>query len=291
MANFVASSAIDMTSIQIGAFALGTVTTNTATVYRVTNGSDFDELSGSGFTYDLSDRLTGGTIAGWTHNVGGATVFVMSALGLSGGNFAAYVSGNNTAGFFAEAFGGNDSLTGSTGSDNLLGFAGLDTLNGGNGDDTLDGGTDADRMAGGAGTDFYVVDDAGDVVVDVSGQGFDTVRSSISFTLGAATEGLELTGSADIDGVGTASNNSMTGNSGNNSLTGGAGNDTMNGGTGGSDTLVGGTGNDYYLVNGGDTVTELAGGGFDTVESSANFTLDDNLENLTLTGLGRNWHR
>lgn len=284
MANFVASSAIDMTSIQIGDFASGAVTTHTATVYRVTNGSDFDELSGSGFTYDVSNRLTGGTIASWTHNVGGSTVFVLSALGLSGGAFAAYVSGNNTAGFFADVLSGNDSLTGSTGNDNLLGFAGLDTLNGGNGDDTLDGGTGADKMAGGAGTDFYVVDDAGDVVTDVAGQGFDTVRSSISYTLGAATEGLELTGSANIDGVGTASNNAMTGNSGNNSLTGGNGNDTLNGGTGGADTLVGGANNDYYIVNGGDTVTELAGGGFDTVESSADFALDDNLENLTLTG-------
>ena len=80
MANFVASSAVDMTSIQIGAFASGTPTTHTATVYRVTNGSDFDELSGSGFTYNASDRLTGGTITGWTHqNVGGSTSFVLSA--------------------------------------------------------------------------------------------------------------------------------------------------------------------------------------------------------------------
>jgi hypothetical protein len=62
MANFVASSAIDMTSIQIGDFASGTVTTGaSATVYRVTQGSDFDELSGSGFTYDF--RSVEATIA------------------------------------------------------------------------------------------------------------------------------------------------------------------------------------------------------------------------------------
>ena len=40
-------------------------------------------------------------------------------------------------------------------------------------------------MAGEAGNDYYVVDDAGDVVTDVSGQGFDTVRSSITYVLGA----------------------------------------------------------------------------------------------------------
>ncbi len=90
MANFVASSAIDMTSIQIGAFASGTVTTHTATVYRVTNGSDFDELSGSGFTYNGSDRLTGGTIASWTHNLERHTRFrAQRPCCLSGSTFAA----------------------------------------------------------------------------------------------------------------------------------------------------------------------------------------------------------
>jgi hypothetical protein len=64
MANFVASSAIDMTSIQIGDFASGTVTTGASTTnYRVTHGSDFDELVGTGFTYNGSGRLNGGTIS------------------------------------------------------------------------------------------------------------------------------------------------------------------------------------------------------------------------------------
>ena len=282
MANLVASSAVDMSSIAIDDFATGAVTTSTAVLYRVTYGSDFDELSGSGFTY-TAGRLSGGTINGWTRSLGGSTDFTLSGLTYSAGSFAAFVSANNASGLLADMFSGNDSLSGSTQDDYLLGFNGIDTLLGGVGDDTIDGGLGADKLAGHAGNDTYIVDDAGDVVTDVAGQGLDTVRSSVTYVLGANTEALELTGTANINGTGTANHNSMIGNVGNNELLGGNGNDTLTGG-GGLDTLVGGAGNDLYVIDGGDTVTELAAGGFDTVESSASFVLDANTENLTLTG-------
>lgn len=49
--------------------------------------------------------------------------------------------------------------------------------------------------------------------------------------------------------------------------------------------LLGGAGNDRYMVDvAGDVVTELANEGIDTVLSSVNYTLTDNVENLTLTG-------
>jgi Ca2+-binding RTX toxin-like protein len=54
-----------------------------------------------------------------------------------------------------------------------------------------------------------------------------------------------------------------------------------------SDTLVGGAGNDTYIINNtGVTITEDSGPdtGTDTVISSINYTLGNNLENLTLTG-------
>ncbi|NJP09251.1 MAG: calcium-binding protein [Leptolyngbyaceae cyanobacterium RU_5_1] len=76
----------------------------------------------------------------------------------------------------------------------------------------------------------------------------------------------------------------LLGGEGNDSLIGSNGNDTLDGGTG-NDTMQGGLGNDTYLVNSTrDQVTEAANAGIDTVQSSVNFTLGENLENLVLRG-------
>lgn len=85
---------------------------------------------------------------------------------------------------------------------------------------------------------------------------------------------------------GKAGNDSLEGGAGNDTLEGGAGNDTLNGGTG-NNTLNGGTGNDRYLINSDNyySITENAGEGVDTVESSITFDLGPAyLEKLILTG-------
>jgi Ca2+-binding RTX toxin-like protein len=149
------------------------------------------------------------------------------------------------------------------------------TLTGNSGNNVLDGGLGADSMVGGAGNDIYIVDNIGDVVTELANAGTDTVNSSISYALTANVENLSLTGAADLAGTGNELNNNLTGNSGNNLIDGGLGTDTM----------AGGLGNDTYVVdNVGDIVTELANGGNDTLQSSINYVLGSNVENLVLTG-------
>ena len=181
---------------------------------------------------------------------------------------------------------------GGSGNDYLYGYGGNDTLVGGSGDDYLNGGIGSDRMYGGTGNDRYVVDSTGDVVTEYVNQGIDTVYSSINYTLGDNVENLTLTGSA-YAGNGNSLNNIINGNSSNNVLWGKSGNDKLYGNAGddaligdtGNDSMYGGTGNDIYSVEStGDVVTEYVNQGIDTVYSSINYTLGDNVENLTLTG-------
>lgn len=146
---------------------------------------------------------------------------------------------------------GNDKWLGKAGDDRFDGLAGHDTLSGFAGNDSLIGNTGNDSLDGGVGNDTLKGDAGNDVLL--GGSGHDS-----------------LDGGADND-----------------KLDGGAGNDTLQGGLG-IDTLNGGEGNDVYVVdNFRDEVIEIAGslGGNDTVQSSRNYTLPANVENLVLTGL------
>ena len=174
--------------------------------------------------------------------------------------------------------------TGNTLANYLVGNDAVNRLYGLGGDDTLDGGKGADSMFGGEGDDTYYVDNVGDIVVEVFGEGYDTVYSSVNYTLGTEVEKLVLTGTAAKVATGNALDNVLTGNSAANTLIGGAGNDTMDGGTG-ADRMLGGLGDDiYYVDNAKDVIVELAGEGIDTVYSSLSYVLGAELENLRLLG-------
>uniref|UniRef100_A4XQ73 Hemolysin-type calcium-binding region n=1 Tax=Ectopseudomonas mendocina (strain ymp) TaxID=399739 RepID=A4XQ73_ECTM1 len=182
-------------------------------------------------------------------------------------------------------------------------------LVGNRGNNILDGGAGADTLIGGEGDDIYIVDNLRDVVIEKEGEGTDTVRASVTWTLGTNLEYLELTGSANLSGTGNELDNRLIGNDGNNSLNGGAGNDYLDGGKG-LDKLIGGIGDDTYIVDlvqkgtGAkasvaleDTVTEAANAGDDALilrgevltENYTTLTLGANLETLdaSQTGLSR----
>jgi Ca2+-binding RTX toxin-like protein len=146
----------------------------------------------------------------------------------------------------------------------INGNSGNNTLTGTSGNDYFDGHGGSDTFKGGKGNDVYVVDSAGDKVIEAAGHGTDTVHASVSHTLATNVEYLMLQGTGAINGTGNASNNLLVGNSGNNTLAGGAGNDRLYGGAG-NDTLDGGTGNDrLFGQDGNDTL--LGGTGDDRLD-------------------------
>ena len=158
---------------------------------------------------------------------------------------------------------------------NGVGNSVANVLTGGAGNDRLDGLGGNDIMIGGMGYDTYVVAQAGDVVIEVSGQGYDTVETSIDYTLASEVEALIGLGSANLALTGNGLDNMIFGNSGNNVIRGG----------GGEDDMYGGLGNDtYYFDSLSDRVNEEAGQGDDHVISSLSYGLGDNVERLTIIG-------
>ncbi|WP_425504959.1 DUF4214 domain-containing protein [Rhizobium indicum] len=252
----------------------------------ITGGANADTLSGGAG----NDTLDGG--AGADHLIGGTGDDI-------------YVVDNAGDVVTENAGEGNDTIRTSLATYSLASLANVENLaytgtaaftgtgnavaniiTGGSGNDTLDGGAGGDTLTGGAGNDTYIVDDAGDVVVEAAGGGTDIVKTVLaSYTLAANVENLTYTGSSAFAGTGNELANAITGGAGADTLAGGAGNDTLDGGAG-ADTLIGGSGDDTYIVdNAGDVVTENADEGTDTVKTSlTTYTLGADVENLTYTG-------
>ncbi|MCE2782001.1 Ig-like domain-containing protein, partial [Limnohabitans sp.] len=119
----------------------------------------------------------------------------------------------------------------------------------------------------------YTVTATSDVIKDSAGNNWaGTGSNPYDFTTVAKT----------ING--TSGHDNLVGTSGNDDIYGLEGDDTLNGGAG-TDKLVGGAGNDTYVVDSTtDTILESTSAGKDVVQSSVNYALGANLENLTLTG-------
>ena len=194
---------------------------------------------------------------------------------------------------------GNIDGTGNELDNILIGTEGTNVLDGGEGADLLIGVGEYEE-------DTFVVDNVKDKVV-----GWGLVQSSVSWSFADNGGGgtLVLTGTDDIDGsgssddeydgitsddelIGNVGKNQLSGNGGMDTLDGGEGDDTLDGGDGddtitgglGADAMTGGAGNDVYWVDDlNDTLTEGVKKGVDIVNSSVDFVLAANVENLALT--------
>ena len=150
-------------------------------------------------------------------------------------------------------------ITGNDLDNNLWGAEGKDTLSGGAGNDALLGGEGSDTMCGGAGDDYYEIDDVGDVIVEAAGEGYDFVRSTVSYASPDNVESIAVDGMDDLALTGNDLDNGLWGNQGGNLLTGGKGNDY----------LEGGPGDDIYVFNRGD--------GHDTINAADSVDASDTL--------------
>ena len=139
-------------------------------------------------------------------------------------------------------------------------------------------GTDAPNAADFGGTlpsgtvTFAANETSKEISVQVTGDLTQESNEKFTVTLANATNGATIT---TATATGTIQNDDFTGTAKADNLIG----------TTGADGLTGLGNNDTYTVNNlGDIVTEQLNGGTDTVNSSVNYTLPNNVENLTLTG-------
>jgi Ca2+-binding RTX toxin-like protein len=242
--------------------------------------TDALDLTGNEFANSIEGNaganiLDGGGGDDLLHGYGGNDIYhvdsgadrVFEAAG--GGNDTIITSTGYTlaAGQEIELLRTHDSAT--TTAVKLIGNGFANTLMGNNGNNYLNGGAGADRMTGYLGDDWYVVDHGGDAVTELGGEGFDAIQTSVDYRLQAG-QSIEWLGTWEVT---TTTNLRLTGNEIANRLVGNNGNNYLDGGAG-ADRMAGYLGDDWYVVdNAGDAVTELAGEGFDAIQTNVDYVL------------------
>lgn len=220
--------------------------------------SGIERVSGS----DWSDSLTGSN----------ATGFVETFQGRGGDDTIKGAGGIDIASYLGDPSGVSASLLTNTVTD---GYGDTDTLFNIEGlvgsyfDDSLTGSNDTGSASG-----EYFEGLAGHDIIDGGDGAFDRI-SYASAPQGVVVDMRD--GSAQ-DGYGT--NDSFS----NIERVRGSNYNDLIFGNGEPSLLEGLAGNDTYVVGSAETVLEAAGGGIDTVQTEADYTLDAELENLTFTG-------
>lgn len=221
------------------------------------------------YTFSITDGL-GGSISLATDSLPIATYSAMNKQT----SFDAILSSIQADG---SIFSGNDIVNTSKSLEiqTINGYSGDDNLTGSNQNDTLDGGTGKDTLKGQLGDDTYYIDNIDDKVIESANQGNDTIYTSVTLKTIKHIENFIATGSDAINLLGNTLSNSLQGNHANNLLDGGKE----------ADTMRGGEGDDTYKVDHiGDRVIEESEAGKDTIITTVNYTLSENVEDLTLTG-------
>ena len=166
---------------------------------------------------------------------------------------------------------GEDFLIGGGGADNLVGGADHDTLSGEQGNDTLTGGAGADTMEGGLGDDTFIVNNAGDDVIEAPAKAetlcaHDQLSADRRARDRSPDHDRRQRRRRDQPHRQRCYAQTIVGNAGINVLQGLGGDDYLQG-RAGNDTLTGGAGNDKFLFNttlnaatNVDTITDMTAG-------------------------------
>ena len=175
-------------------------------------------------------------------------------------------------GWMSYAYGvfGGFTIANSVTIENAYGGWGADVLIGNDANNIFNGRGGLDVMKGGKGNDtFYIDDTANDQVIELNGEGQDTVYTAVTYILSnnAYVETLSTNNHAATGAI------NLTGNHMNNTIIGNAGANAIHG-RGGTDTLIGLGGNDVYYTDIAATQAwESAGGGNDALYTSVSYTL------------------
>ena len=273
----------------IGDWTAASISEVSTSNITLTLGSETIRLAGQ-FTVS-GTTPTAGTITGFTYGSSGITALNVTDLSLSYAGFQQAVQNGDL-----NAVLGNDTnwIIGSASADKLYGFMGNDSMEGGTlndtlvgsyGDDTLDGGSGSDYLQGGSGNDAYVIDNAGDKVIEGLNAGTDTVITSLAaYALGANVENLTYSQGTDLFvGTGNALNNLIVGNRLADKLYGLDGNDTLRGGNG-NDSLDGGNGNDFLVGDAGASAVTTSASGVSPSNPSLPISLSMTMPEVAAAG-------